>query len=141
MLTFRGVVYPAECDAMGHMNIQHYVAAFDRAMWHLVHALGYDPAWQQSRREGFADVRHETDYRRELSAGSLFLIHSTVAAIGRSSLTIAHVMRDAAGETVAEMQMKSVYFDLAARRSLPLPEIIRDRAVQMAAQDTSYAPV
>ena len=39
--TFRGVVYPAQCDAMGHMNVQHYVAAFDQAMWHLVHEIGY----------------------------------------------------------------------------------------------------
>ena len=36
---YRGVVYPAQCDAMGHMNVQYYVAAFDQAMWHLAHEL------------------------------------------------------------------------------------------------------
>lgn len=136
MLTFRGVVYPAQCDAMGHMNIQHYVAAFDQAMWHLVHGLGYDPAWQMSRREGWADVRHEIDYERELAAGSLFSIKSRVSAIGRSSLTIDHVMLNSDGEIAAQMRMKSVYFDLANRKSLVLPNEIRERGMRMLQTDT-----
>lgn len=131
MLTFRGVVYPAQCDAMGHMNIQHYVAAFDQAMWHLVHALGYDPGWQRSRGEGWADVRHEIDYERELAAGRLFSIKSTVSAIGRTSLTIDHAMLTADGDVAARMRMRSVYFDLAGRKSKVLPDNIRTQASAM----------
>lgn len=59
MRTHSGVVYPAHCDAMGHRNVAHYVAAFDQAMWRLVHSLGYRTDWQISRHEGWADVRHD----------------------------------------------------------------------------------
>ncbi len=70
---------------MGHMNTPHYIAAFDQAMWHLVHALGYRPAWREQRGEGWADVRYVIDFRSELRAGDLFVVDSAVTRVGRSS--------------------------------------------------------
>ena len=31
---------PAQCDAMGHMNVQYYIAAFDQSLWHLMATAG-----------------------------------------------------------------------------------------------------
>jgi acyl-CoA thioester hydrolase len=131
--TFAGVVYPAQCDAMGHMNTPHYVAALDQAMWHLVHALGYEPAWREERREGWADVRFVLDFRSELRAGDLFVVDSAVAETGRSSLVSRHHLRAVDGRLAAELEMTSVYFDLAARRSLPLPAALRAAAEALGA--------
>ena len=39
-ITYRGVVYPSQCDFMGHLNVQHYIAAFDQAILHLTSELG-----------------------------------------------------------------------------------------------------
>jgi acyl-CoA thioester hydrolase len=35
-ITYRGTVYPWQCDHMGHMNVMWYVAKFDEASWQLL---------------------------------------------------------------------------------------------------------
>lgn len=125
LLTHQGVVYPAQCDAMGHMNVQYYIAAFDQAFWHLIAAAGYSADWISTRREGWADRRYEIDFRRELPVGSLFEIRSTVEKIGSTSLTTRHRLTGKAdGALSAELLAVSVYFDLAQRQPCALPEVI-----------------
>ncbi|WP_221166900.1 thioesterase family protein [Rhizobium sp. NZLR1] len=128
--TYSGVVYPLNCDAMGHMNVQYYVAAFDQAMWHLVHSLGYRAEWQTERSQGWADVQHTVSFSKELKIGSLFYINSNVGRVGQTSLTTLHKLYDMAGNLSAANEIKSVYFDLKERRSLPLPDVIRLEAEQ-----------
>jgi acyl-CoA thioester hydrolase len=131
-VTYRGVVYPAQTDAMGHMNTQFYVAAFDQAMWHLVAALGFRSEWIRERREGWADVKYVIDFKRELRAGDLYHIESVIHRLGRNSLVTRHVLVDTnGGEAAAELEMTSVYFDLEARASTPIPEEIRLAAQTM----------
>lgn len=127
--TLRGLVYPSQCDAMGHMNVQHYTAAFDQAMWHLVHELGYRKHAGPYIGHGWADVRHVVEYRRELPAGSLYRIASGTDKVGRSSLVTRHRMFEMeTGALAAECEMTSVYFDLAARVSAPIPRSLGDAA-------------
>jgi acyl-CoA thioester hydrolase len=135
--TYRGVVYPAQCDAMGHMNVQHYVAAFDQAMWHLAGELGYRASWMTERRQGWADVRYVINFLRELRAGDLFHIDSGVLKLGKSSLVTMHrAMHSESGQIAAEIEMTSVYFDLAARKSTRLPPEIKAAAEALAAHAT-----
>ena len=127
--TFRGLVYPSQCDAMGHMNVQHYIAAFDQAMWHLVHEFGYRKPASPNTGHGWADVRHVVEYRRELPAGALYRVASGVDKVGRSSLVTRHRMFEMeSGDFAAECEMTSVYFDLAARVSAPLPQSLSNAA-------------
>jgi acyl-CoA thioester hydrolase len=131
IVSFRGVVYPAHCDAMGHMNVQYYTAVFDQAMWHLVFALGFHPSWVTDRREGWADVHYEIDFRHELHVGQLFHAESSVVKVGKASLVTLHRIVDAESrEIAAEARITSVYFDLARRASRPLPDAIRSAAEQ-----------
>ncbi len=140
MITFRGVVYPAQCDAMGHLNVQHYSAVFDQAMWHLVNHLGYRPSWVIERREGWADVRYLINFRKELRAGELYHAQSTVVKTGRTSLVTEHrIFNSELQELAADVEMTSVYFDLEKRVSLPIPEAIRSAANATSA-DTSPGP-
>lgn len=141
MITFRGVVYPAQCDAMGHLNVQHYSAAFDQAMWHLVNHLGYRPSWVVERREGWADVRYLINFRKELRAGELYHAHSTVLKTGQTSLVTVHrIFNSELQVLAAEVEMTSVYFDLEKRVSLPIPDEIRAAANALSA-DAQPAPV
>jgi acyl-CoA thioester hydrolase len=114
---------------MGHFNVAHYVAAFDQAMWHLVHALGYRAEWQTSRGQGWADVRHDVTFSRELRVGSLFYIDSEVTALSGKSITTTHRMMTMDDEPAASDEIKSVYFDLEKRKALPIPDEIRGMAV------------
>jgi acyl-CoA thioester hydrolase len=127
--TLRGVVYPAQCDAMGHLTVKEYMGFFDQAEWHCFLALGFDPAWIERDRIGWADVRHEVDYRSEVLAGALVRAESRVIKVGGKSLTTAHMLYDAAsGALCAEMQAVSVQYDLAARRSMSLHDTVRRTA-------------
>ncbi|WP_137113593.1 acyl-CoA thioesterase [Mesorhizobium sp. GR13] len=128
MRTYSGVVYPAQTDAMGHMTVQYYVAAFDQAMWLLVHSLGYRPAWQTERGEGWADIRHDVTFSKELCVGSIFWVESSVVAVGKTSLSTRHRLFDADGQLSSTDEIKSVYFDLRERNALPLPASIRNSA-------------
>ncbi len=137
MESFRGVVYPAQTDAMGHMTVQYYVAAFDQAMWHFVTSLGYDPELRVTARQGWADVRYEIDFRKELTAGDLFVVTSSLVSVGNSSLVSHHRMHNGQGAVMAEIEMRSVYFDLATRASMRLPDGLRANCLAaLAAQGT-----
>lgn len=129
--TCRGVVYPAQTDAMGHMTVQYYVAAFDQAFWHFISSLGYDMDWRFELQEGWADVHYEIDYREELKAGDLYSVYSDVVKIGKSSLITHHRMMDKDGVLCAEIKMTSVYFDLKYRVSKEIPEVIRTAALNL----------
>jgi acyl-CoA thioester hydrolase len=129
IITFRGVVYPAQCDAMGHMNVQYYTAAFDQAMWHLVLELGFHPSWLTERHEGWADVRYQINFRRELRLGQLFHAESAVVKVGNTSLVTVHrIVETESREISAEAEITSVYFDLELRKSRPIPAQIRSAA-------------
>ena len=123
-------MFPGQCDAMGHMNVQHYIAAFDQAMWHLVAELGYRASWAADRQQGWADVRYLVNYRRELRAGVLFHVSSAAQNVGRTSLTTFHeLVNSESGEIAADLEMKSVYFDLGSRTAIAIPEQIRSAVV------------
>ena len=137
--TFRGVVYPWLTDQMGHLTVSRYVEMFDTACYHLFHALGMPFVGNEAL--GWADVRHEIDYRREAGAGALVLIRSGVLGHGRSSLRARHVMTDPDGGVVhAVMDSTTVRFDLLKRKSVPLPPDFADRAAPLTITDVPGAP-
>jgi len=42
--TYRGTVYPWQCDHVGHMNIMWYVGKFDEANWNFFARSGVSPS-------------------------------------------------------------------------------------------------
>jgi len=134
--TFRGVVYPAQCDAMGHMNVQYFIAALDQSLWHLMLAIGFSPRWIVERHEGWADVRYEIDFKGELRAGDLFVVEAGIVKLGRTSMTTIHRICEAEGRSIAaEALAVSVYFDLSQRHSKELPVKIREIAMSFLVAD------
>jgi acyl-CoA thioester hydrolase len=126
VVTYVGVAHPWMCDAMGHVNVRHYMAMFDDASFQL---LGKLTGVEMDKSLGWADVRHEIEYRHETVAGTLVTIHSRVAKIGRTSVTYRHVLTGSLeGELHAEATVTSVRFHLTARKSLELGADIRRRA-------------
>ena len=126
--TFRGVVFPWHCDAMGHMSVQHQVPLLDNAMYHLLGFFGPVAGEIDGRRAGWADVSHEIRYLHELAAGDLLVLASGILSVGRSSLrhrTILSRRSDAAACTILEGV--TVRFDLDARKATPLSD--RERAI------------
>ena len=126
LVTYIGVTHPWMCDAMGHMNVRFYMGAFDDASFQL---LGHLSGVETDGSLGWADVRHEIDYKDETPAGALITIKSQVTRIGRSSVAYRHVMVGTlSGRVHAEATVITVRFDLAARKSVELDGEIRSRA-------------
>ncbi|RWN61484.1 MAG: acyl-CoA thioesterase [Mesorhizobium sp.] len=124
--SFIGVAQPWMCDEFGHVNRRFYAAMFDDATLVVLRFLDVDDR-QDSL--GWADVRTETDFRAEVSAGTILKIRSSVTKIGKSSLAIRHVMVNSSnGETAAVESCVSVRFDLQQRRSSELGKAVIARA-------------
>ena len=124
--TYRGVVYPWLCDQMGHCNVQHYMAMYDQASVHLFLEIGLAPSLLDAQQLGFADVRHEIEYKAEMRVGAAIRGESRVLSIGKSSFRHEHRLMNAeTGKLAATYDVISVLFDLAARKSKPLPEEVR----------------
>ena len=123
METFRGVIYPWHCDHMGHMNVMYYVNFFDQAAGHLISACGFKWSEIGEQKIGFADVKHVIEYKAEQKVGSLITVESGIVKRGRTSLVGTHrMLNPETGELAATMEVTTILFDLAARKSIPLPE-------------------
>ena len=83
--TYRGVVYPWQCDAMGHMNTQFYAALYDGATLHFLARL-CEQAELKKLNHGWADVQQLIRYERELLAGALPVVRTSLVRLGNKSI-------------------------------------------------------
>lgn len=128
METCRGVVYPWHCDHLGHMNVQHYVGFFDVAGFHFLAEIGFTFHDMQEAGETLVDAQHTVQYRQEQRVGSLIKVESALTRLGNKSVTILHRMLNTETRALAATsEVVSVYFDLKQRKSLPIPDRIRER--------------
>jgi acyl-CoA thioester hydrolase len=128
-ITFRGVVYPWQLDHMNHMNVQHYMATFDQASWVLLALLGLDSWYFQRNRRAMAALEQTIEYKSELRAGEAFEIRSTVLEVRDKTIRMRHDMhRVRTGGLAASTTILGVHIDSEARRGMPLPTDVVDRA-------------
>ena len=137
LVTYRGAVYPSQCDHMGHMNVMWYVGKFDEATWQLFAAIGLKPARMRSENIGMAGLEQQIEYKRELRAGDVVTVTSTVLEVKPKVIRFAHEMRDdGTGEIAARMVVVAVHMDTVARKSRTFPDDVR-RAAQALIDDGS----
>lgn len=123
--TYRGRVTPAECDYLGHMNIQFYVARISDATATLNHALGLTAGYVRSQRRALVTVHQDISYVAEVTAGDLLVMHSGVSAAENKKVRVLHrLTRADDGELVMTAKVLMVGMDLQHRRSVALDESI-----------------
>jgi acyl-CoA thioester hydrolase len=136
LLTYKGTVYPWHCDQMGHMNVMWYVGKFDEATWHLFHALGLTPQFLRDNKRGMVAVEQTVKYRRELLAGDLVTVHSTVLEVKDRSIRFAHEMRKVeTDEIAATTTLTGVHLDTVTRRACALPDVVKECSAALTASD------
>lgn len=125
--TYRGVVYPWQCDHMGHMNVMWYVSKFDEATWNLLATIGLAPGALRSAARGMAAVQQNITYRRELHAGDVLAVGSALLEMRDKVVRFVHEMRNAeTGEVAALCELTGVHIDTGTRKACPFPtEIVR----------------
>ena len=129
--SFRGSVNTWECDDVGHMNVQFYVARASDAAFYLRHALGLSPS--QIHEEGRAMVALEEHFR--------FLnMRSRVIELREKTLVSYHeLLNSATGDTAATCIAVSGHFDLEARKLIPWPGQAHEKAAAITAPLPDHA--
>jgi acyl-CoA thioester hydrolase len=127
--TYRGTVYPWQCDHVGPMNIMWYVGKFDEANWNLFARIGLTPTYLRETGRGMAAVQQNISYKCELLAGDIVEMKSELLEVGVKSIRFSHEMRNAeTGEIAATCEITGVDMDRQARKPVPFADTIQRSA-------------
>ena len=127
--TYRGTVYPWQCDHMGHMNVMWYVGKFDEAIWNLFARIGLTPSYLRDAQRGMAAVEQRIRYQRELVAGDVVAVRSTVTGLRDKVIEVRQTLINLDdGSVAATMDLVGVHLDTAVRKSVPFAPAIAARA-------------
>jgi len=139
-VTYRGTVYPWHCDHIGHMNVMWYSGNFDEATWQLLAKLGLTRAHFREHGTGMAAVEQNITYKRELHAGDIVTVRSSVLEINEKSVRLLHEMtNDETGELAAVSEIVGVYMDTTLRKARAIPVDLRERALDVASGGAAQA--
>jgi acyl-CoA thioester hydrolase len=131
-ITYRGAVYPWQCDHIGHMNVMWYAGKFDEASWQFLSHLGVTRSALRESNRAMAAVQQNISYKREIYAGDLITIRTGLLEVKEKTIKFLHTMEnDETGLVAAEAEITGVYFDALERKAAPLPEDISRRAQRM----------
>jgi acyl-CoA thioester hydrolase len=129
-ITYKGTVYPWQCDHIGHMNIMWYVSKFDEANWNFFATLGLTPRYLREQHRGMAAVQQNISYKRELLAGDIVEVRSRVLEVREKTLRFLHEMWNIdTSELAASCELTAVHMDRGERRAVPFPEVVRKAAL------------
>jgi acyl-CoA thioester hydrolase len=138
--TYRGAVYPWQCDHVGHMNIMWYVGKFDEANWNMFARLGLTPSYLRQSGRGMAGVQQNITYKRELFAGDIVEVRSRLLELREKSIRFLHEMRNAeTGEIAATCEITAVHLDRQAHKSMPFEDAVRTVAARHLAPEPATA--
>lgn len=131
--TVRSSVQTWECDQMGHMNVQFYVAREQEGLASIASALGLRPRAEDLGRAGLLPMQQHIRFLRELRPGAPYVMHGGVVEATREGLVLFQEMKHTLTGTVAATFVSTVQWaDLEFRTGLPLPSAALDRAPALA---------
>lgn len=107
----------ADLDALGHVNNVSFAIYAETARVELLAALG-QPV------QSVIIARLAVDFRRPVAFGAHVHVETTVAAIGRTSVTLQQAII-ADGAVAADVSSVLVFYDYAAARPRALPADVR----------------
>lgn len=132
LVTSRSVVYPWQCDHMGHMNVMWYTGKFDEATWHLFGHIGLTASYLRKNKRGMAGVQQNTAYKRELFPGELITIQTEILEMREKVIRFYHEMIHTESEEVAATsELTAVHLDSGTRKSCAFPREILERGQRL----------
>jgi acyl-CoA thioester hydrolase len=120
----RSSVQTWECDQMGHMNVQFYVAKADEGMAATASALGLSPRRQGSDRALLVPREQHIRFHRELRPGAPYVVRAGILTAKSEGVILYEEMQNIATRTVAATFVtRTEWADAMVRGGLPLPVI------------------
>ena len=130
--TFRGTVNTWECDEVGHMNVQFYVARASDAGFYLRDALGISPSVVRNEGRAMVALEEHVRFLRELRAGDIMNMRTRLLEIrDKTVVTLHELLNSATGETSATIVAVSGHFDLKSRKLVPWSAEAMERSVPL----------
>lgn len=131
-LTYRGSMESWECGPDGIAPPRAHIARFNDAITHLFRAMQIDRGALLASGTGSAALDYDIVYHRPIHAGKALDIRSGVLAVGEKLFHVVHHIVDAAdGKPLTTIVVAALFFDLAARKSVPIPPAIRAEALRV----------
>ena len=125
----RDTIKAWEVDVDGVASATALIHRFSAANGHLMAAFGFTSAYARDEQRGFSTFEFRLRFFGALRAGDPLVVRSGLLHVGGSSLRIGHRLRHArTGTLVATLDQAGVHLDMVARRSVALPEALRERA-------------
>jgi len=130
----RGTVHAWQCDHMGHVNVRAYAEFFEEACWQFYSHVGITPSLLRAGEVNMAAVRQDTRYLKELLAGDVIAVRTTMLEARDKVLRFLHeLVNCATGELCASSEFTVVCIDARARKSRPFPPEVLAKARQLVA--------
>lgn len=129
-LVGRSSVQTWHCDAMGHMNVQFYVAYGADALAVLMTELGLGPRTLRERRQTFVAREQHMRFLKEMRPGTAFSIYAGFTAVDAHRLGVYLEFRHSlTGEPAAALTSALELTDIESPTALrPIPRLGIDRA-------------
>lgn len=116
------IAVPAEWqDVNEHVNMQYYLALYDRAGWPMLERIGIDSGYFRDRRQGLFDLEHHIWYLAEMHVGDQVSAHVRFLARGEKRLHgLMFLFNLTRNRLASAMEFVSTGADLESRRSAAL---------------------
>lgn len=133
-----GAVKPEWIDYNGHMNVAHYVTAFDQATDCFLNNLNMGLDYVKDAQCSAFVVDMNVTYRREMCLAEPFYITTQLLDYDAKKLRIFHQMfHKTEGFLAATNELLLVHVDMAERKSSPFPALVVTSLGEMARQHRS----
>jgi acyl-CoA thioester hydrolase len=115
-------------DAMGHMNVRHYLGIFDDAGWKFFESFGMTMDYYQDHTAGAFALAQHIRYLAEVRKGETVVIHGRIVARSERRVHFIYFMvNETTGKLAATMEGMGSHADLTTRRTSPYPPEIAEK--------------
>jgi acyl-CoA thioester hydrolase len=129
---YRGFVNTWECDEMGHMNVQFYMAKLDEGLHHIRIALGMPPAAPPASGLALRVTGNHVRFLAEQRASDVLVIRGGVAQADESGISIYSEMINPANNGVAATFLSYMTaWDIEANTPAAVPKSALERAERL----------
>ena len=131
VISHRSVVTPQECDQVGDLLDQFYIARFSDAASHLWNHLGVTRGWMHDNGLGTVAVEMKATRHAHVRVGTMLEAVTWLEALGNKTFSFRHQISDmASGEALYSGAVTALLMDLKERRAVVLPDMMREQFAQ-----------
>lgn len=131
---WRGGVAAWECDAMGHLNVEFYVAKSMEGLGGLAAELGMPDAFTADARATLMVREQHIRFLREARPGAALAMTGGVLEMGETEARLGMVLRHSDGAICASFQTVVAHVTAGDARPFPWPARVLAQAAALAAE-------